>query len=392
VERVDILIIGAGAIGCAIAAELAERGQGGVVVVDRGRAGSGSSSRAAGGLRAQFSTELNIRLTQLSQPYFREIAEQIDWREDGYIFLARSAEQAEAFQRNVDLQRSLGVEAEWLTPDEMESRWPWLNAEGVVAATWCPTDAVFDQVKFMDVLAGRARAAGAEIREGIEVTSLRVEDGRVTGVETANGPIEAGITVLAAGVWSPQVAAPVGLELPVSGLRREIFTFTGAPSLPDGIPFVADFDIGNYIRQDENGLRISGTLTSGDDPDTPVNPADGERALNWAATLVPAVAGVEQTGGWAGLTEMTPDHHALLGPVDGYEGLIVATGFSGHGVMHAPATGMLVAELILEGAASSMDIAPLSPTRFAEGRGLVETMFARRHEQGDITTSGNDES
>ncbi len=389
-ERVEVLVVGAGAIGCAIAAELAGRGQRGVLVVDRGRAGGGSSSRAAGGLRAQFSTELNVRLTLLSQPYFREIADAIDWREDGYIFLARSAEQAEAFRRNVDLQRSLGVESEWLEPDALEARWPWLNSEGVVAATWCPTDAVFDQVKLMGVLAERARAAGAEVREGVEVTSLRMDAGRVVGVETADGPIEARVTVLAAGVWSPAIAAPVGLELPVTGLRREIFTFSAAPALPAGIPFVADFDIGNYIRQDVHGLRISGTLAEGDDPDRPVDPADGEKALAWAATLVPAVAGVRQTGGWAGLTEMTPDHHALLGPVAGYDGLIVATGFSGHGVMHAPAAGILVAELILDGAARSMDIAPLSPTRFAEGKALVETMFARRHEQGDIATSERD--
>jgi sarcosine oxidase subunit beta len=386
-----ILIIGAGAIGCATALALAARGATNVLVVDRGAAGSGSSSKAAGGLRAQFSTELNIRLTQLSQPFFREIADDIDWREDGYIFLARSAEQSETFRRNVELQRSLGVPSEWLSADEIEARWPWLNTEGVHAATWCPTDAVFDQVKLMDLLARRARERGVEIREGVDVRGLRVEDGRVTGVETSDGAIEAGTVVLAAGVWSPQIAATAGIDLPVSGMRRELFSYGPVPGLPDNMPFVADFDVGNYIRRDEQGFRVSGTLAAPDDPDAPTTAESAEAALTWATTLMPMLGAAQPTAGWAGLTEMTPDHHALLGPMPGVEGLIIATGFSGHGVMHAPAAGMLIAELLFDGAAHSMDIEPLSPARFAEGRPLTETMFARPHEQGDIAARGNRE-
>jgi sarcosine oxidase subunit beta len=384
-----ILIIGAGAIGCATALALAERGATNVLVVDRGAAGSGSSSKAAGGLRAQFSTELNIRLTLLSEPFFHEIADEIDWREDGYIFLARSPEQSETFRRNVDLQRSLGVPSEWLSGDEVEVRWPWLNTEGVHAATWCPTDAVFDQVKYMEVLASRARERGVEIREGVDVQALNVEDGSVIGVETSDGIIEAKTVVLAAGVWSPQIAATAGVDLPVSGMRRELFTYAPVPGLPEHMPFVADFDRGNYIRRDEQGFRVSGTLATPDDPDAPVTPESSEAALTWATSLMPLLGGAESTGGWAGLTEMTPDHHALLGPMPGVDGLIIATGFSGHGVMHAPATGLLLAELLLDGEAHSMDITPLSPARFAEGRPLTETMFARPHEQGDIGARGN---
>lgn len=365
-ERVEVLIVGAGSIGCAIAEELGRRGQQGIVVVDRGPAGDGSSSRAAGGLRAQFPTEINVRMTLLSQPYFRALGDAIDWVESGYIYLGRNPGKPEEYARNVAMQRALGVDVEMVDLDELETRWPWLNPEGVIAATWCPTDAVFDQVKFMDVLAERARAAGAEIREGAPVTGLRMEGSRVVGVDTANGPIEAGVTVLAAGAWSPPIAATVGLELPVGMVRREIFTFERTPALPETTPFVADFDLGRYIAQNVNDLRMSGGMSASDDPEAPVNLANGAAAQASVSQLVPAAAGLRQTGGWAGLIESTPDGHALLGTAPGYEGLIVATGFSGHGVMHAPVTGTLVAEMILDGAASTLDVAPLAPTRFAQ--------------------------
>lgn len=386
-ERPKILIVGAGAIGCCVALALAERGETDVLVVDRGVAGGGSSGKAAGGLRAQFSTEINIRFTLLSQPFFESIAEEIDWRQVGYIFLARSAEQAEQFRRNVELQRSLGVEVEWLLSDELRRRWPYIDFEGVHAGTWCPTDAVFDQVKLMDVLAGRVREAGIEIREGVDVRELRVEGGRVIGVVTADGAIEAEATVLAAGVWSPAIAATAGLDLPVQAMRREIFTYAPVPGIPEDMPFVADFDIGSYVRRDEQGFRISGALARDPDEDGDVDPRGALRTLEWGQSLVPGLTGAEPTGGWSGLTEITPDHHALLGPVSGLEGLIVATGFSGHGVMHAPLAGQLVAEMLLDGEAHTLDVSLLSPTRFAEGKALAETMFARRHEQGDITAS-----
>lgn len=366
-ERVEVLIVGAGAIGCAIAEALAKRGQRGALVVDRGKAGDGSSNRAAGGLRAQFPTELNVRMTLLSQPYFRELGDAIDWVESGYIYLGRNPGKPEEYQRNVAMQRSLGVDVEMVDPDELEARWPWLNPEGVIAATWCPTDAVFDQVKFMDVLVERARAAGAEVREGLEVTGLRMDGGRVVGAETDAGPIEAGMTVLAAGAWSPPIAATVGLDLPVGRVRREIFTFERTPRLPETTPFVADFDVGRYIAQNVNDLRMSGGLLPSDDPEAPLDLANGAAAQATVAQLVPAVAGLRQTGGWTGLIESTPDGHALLGRAPGYDGLIVATGFSGHGVMHAPVTGALVAEMILDGAPRTLDITALAPTRFAEG-------------------------
>ena len=387
-RRPEILIVGAGVIGCAIAYELAHRGTRDALLIDRGAAGRGSSSRAAGGLRAQFSTAINIRFTQLSQPFFRNAAEllgaDIGYSEPGYIFLARSDEQAAAFRRNVELQRSLGVEAAWLRPADLADRWPFMRFDGVTAGSWCSTDAIFDQARFMDALARRVRALGVTIREGVTVRGLRLDGDRVTGVGTDAGPIEAGTTILAAGAWSPVIGATAGLELPITPLRREIVTFGPVSGMPDDLPFIADFDVGSYIRRDEQGFRVSGRLERADDPEGPIHPEDAQAALDWATTLIPALAPAKVTGGWAGLTEITPDHHALLGPTPGLDGLIVATGFSGHGLMHAPAAGRLLAELLLDGRAHSLDITPLAPDRFARGAALTETMFARQHEQGDV--------
>jgi sarcosine oxidase, subunit beta len=357
-------------------------------VLERSTACAGSTSKAAGGLREQFSTEINVRFSQLCMPYFRNAEEtlggSIAYEETGYIFLARSTAQAEAFQRNVDMQRALGVDSHWMSPDDLERNWPYLQLDGISAGSWCPTDALIDQVAYMTLLAARTRDAGVEIREGVTVTGL-IEDGdRVTGVPTPDGPIHAGVVVLAAGVWSPEIAATIGIDLPVSSNRREIFTSTPVSALPHDMPFIADFDIASYVRRDANGFRMSGKLVAGTAQEAPVDMAGGPPTLAWATTLIPALSESRITGGWAGLTEITPDHHALLGPVEGHPGLIVATGFSGHGLMHAPVTGVLIAELILDGQASTLDITSLAPDRFQRGEALAETMVAPAHEQGDI--------
>jgi sarcosine oxidase subunit beta len=383
-----VLIVGAGAIGCSIACFLAERGCNDVLVLDRGVAGQGSTPRAAGGLRAQFATEINIRFSLLSMPHFKHsddwLGVQTAYDEVGYIFLARSAEQAEAFRRNVQLQRRLGVDSAWLSPEELERGWPYINPAGVFAATWCPTDALTDQVAVMLALADRARALGVQIREGVTVTGLLERGGRVCGVTTLTGSIAADVVVLAAGVWSPSVASSIGLDLPITASRREIFTTTSIDGVPLDMPFVADFDSGAYVRRDVRGFRINGATGSGTSDEIDVDPARFGVVKEWASSLLPALGATEMTGGWGGLTETTPDHHALFGRHPSWDGVIIATGFSGHGLMHAPAAGMLAAELILDGSATTIDISQLAPDRFERGAALAETMVTRLHEQGDI--------
>lgn len=390
-----VLIIGAGAIGCSAAIFLKQQGCDDVLLLDRGPIGSGSTPRAAGGLRAQFSTEINVRVSLLSLPDFKDSRNWLDvqtpYEEVGYLFLARSAEQAAAFQRNVALQRSLGVDSYWLTADEVEAGWPYLHPAGVHAATWCPTDALTDQVAVMRALAEQVRRLDVDVREHAAVSGLIQRNGRIAGVQLADEVIEADVTVLAAGVWSPTVAATVGLALPITASRREIFTSSPVAGLPERMPFIADFDIGSYVRRDADGFRISGGVQTTPDESSAVDAGRFPAAKEWATGLIPALGATELTGGWAGLTEITPDHHALLGVHPDYPGLIVATGFSGHGLMHAPAAGRLVAELVFDGVASSLDIAPLAPDRFERGAALAETMVTPLHEQGDIVVPATNE-
>lgn len=374
-ERRTIVIIGAGAIGCALALELARRGERDVLVLERGLAGSGSSSRAAGGFRALFPSEIGVRFSLLSRPFFQQaddtLGGEIGYREDGYLMLAREEQQAAAFAVNVAMQRGLGVDAHLLTPDELEAGWPWLRSDEVRAAIWCPTDAIFDQVAFMRRLAARARAAGVEIREGVTVARLIQQGDRIGGVVTDAGEIMAETVVLAAGVWSRPLAAPLGLDLPITPLRGEIFTTSPVAGLPREMPFVTDFDRGRYLRPDAAGYRISGELSLSEGLEVAFDPARGPDATAWVGALVPALAGASLTGGWAGLVEITPDFHPLLGRVAGLDGLLIATGFSGYGVMHAPAAAVLAAELLLDGQATTLEIDALSPTRFAEGKPIV---------------------
>ena len=382
-----VLIVGAGIIGCSIACSLAQRGCRDVVILDRAAAGSGSTPKAAGGLRAQFATEINIGFSLLSLPHFKDSREwlgvQTPYDEVGYIFLARSAEQAAAFRRNVELQRSLGIDSTWLTADDLERGWPYINPAGVHAATWCPTDALTDQAAVMRALVERTLALGVSIREGVTVTGLVESAGRVTGVATTRGQFDADVVVLAAGVWSAQIARSIGLELPIIASRREIYTATSVAGLPLDMPFIADFDVASYVRRDPQGFRINGATGAGASEAVDVDPERFKAVREWASSLLPALGAAGMTGGWAGLTEITPDHHALFGRHPKWDGLIIAAGFSGHGLMHAPAAGLLAAELIHDGQARALDIEPLAPDRFERGAALAETMVSRLHEQGD---------
>lgn len=374
-DNPQVLIVGGGAIGCAIALALARRGMRDVLVLERDTAGSGSSSRAAGGFRTLFPSEIGVRCALLSRDMFRnaeaELGASIGYREDGYLMLARSPQQAEAFRANAEMQRRLGVDATWLAPAELAAGWPWLRVDDVQAGVWCPDDAVFDQVAFMQALAGAVGRAGVELREHCCVERLLVDAGRVVGVATDTGEIRAGTTVLAAGIWSSSLAAGVGLDLPVAAVRGEVYTTGPVRRIPQHIPFVTDFDRGRYLRGDVVGLRISGEMGPSPELDDTFDPANAAAAIAWAGELIPTLAGVATTGGWAGLVELTPDFHPLLGLDRRLGGLLVATGFSGYGVMHAPAAGQLAAELLLDGRTTTLDISPLVPSRFAEGRPIL---------------------
>jgi len=376
-QRAEVIIIGGGVIGCSIAYHLGRKGCRDVILLERESLGSGSTGRCAGGIRLQFSTEINIHLSLLSVPAFENFADEMgyepDFRQVGYLILAVAPEEMEAFRENVALQQRLGVPVRLLTGTEAQKMVPQLNIEDVLGATFCPRDGHADPHGVTQGYAHRARELGVQIYEGTEVRGIQVEKDRVKGVLTDKGPIEAQYVVNAAGPYAALVAAMAGVKIPVLPYRRYIFVTEPFPDLPDPLPMVIDFATGFYFHRESGGLLMG----MGDRSE----PSSFNLEVDWGflPTLVeraiyraPVLEKAQIKRGWAGLYEVTPDAHPILGRVPEVEGFILANGFSGHGFMHAPAVGLLIAEEVLDGKASTLDISPLTLDRFREGRAVPE--------------------
>lgn len=377
-EKADVVIIGGGAVGASIAYHLAQKGCRDVVVVERYLLGSGSTGKSVGGIRQQFSTEINIRLSQESVKFFERFQEETgvdpEFHRVGYLFLATTPAEMEAFSRNVSLQRRLGVPMEVLTPEQAREMVPALNISDVLGATYGPADGYAGVHEVTQGFARRARQLGVRIYEGREVTGIGVNGGRVQAVETAQGPIATPIVVNAAGAWSGQVARMVGLDLPVQPYRRMVFVTEPFPAIPSPIPLTIEFRRGLYFRHEGPGILMG--MADPDEPssfNTEVNWDFLPRLVQAAVERMPILEAARIKTGWAGLYEVTPDAHPILGPVPALQGFIVATGFSGHGFMHSPATGKLIAELIVDGRATTIDISPLGYERFARGELVRES-------------------
>lgn len=376
-ETAEVVIVGGGVIGCSIAYHLAERGAKGVLLLERAVLGSGATGACAGGIRQQFSTEVNIRLSQESLEAFKTFPErmgvEIAFRQVGYLFLLTSPEELEAFQKHVVLQQSLGVPVSLFSPDEAKRLVPQLNVEDVVGATFCPADGHADPYGVLQGYARRARLLGVRIQEGREVQWIEVEKGRVKGVITREGRIAAPVVINAAGPHAARVAASAGIELPLLPHRRSVFVTEPFDQLPDPLPMIIDFTTGFYFHRESGGI-LMGMANRSEPPSfhTGVEWDFLPAVLSRAVHRAPVLETARIKRGWAGLYEMTPDAHPILGEVSGLQGFLLAVGFSGHGFMHAPAVGKLLAELILDGKASTLDISPLSLDRFREGKLLPE--------------------
>lgn len=381
----EIVIIGGGVIGCSIAYHLARKGCSDVVILERESLGSGSTGRSAGGIRLQFSTEINIRLSLLSVPrfenFYTEIGFDPQFRQVGYLILATLPEEEKAFRESVALQRVIGdIPVEILTPSHSKALVPQLNVEDVLLATYCPRDGYADPYSVVQGYAHRARELGVEIWEETEAIGIQVEEGRVRGVFTDKGLIEAPFVVNAAGPYAASIGRMVGIEIPVLPYRRFIFITEPFSELSDPLPMVIDFTTGFYFHR-ESGYASGILMGMGDRKEGPsfnlevdwgFLPTIVERAIHRAPVLEKA----QIKRGWAGLYEVTPDAHPILGRVSEVEGFILANGFSGHGFMHSPAVGLLLAEEILDGKASTLDISSLSLQRFQEGSPPGRTEWA----------------
>jgi sarcosine oxidase subunit beta len=372
----DVVIVGGGVIGASIAYHLTKRGLRDVLVLERDTLGSGSTSKNAGGIRQQFSSEINVRLSQRSVPRYERFADEfgidIQFQQVGYLFLITEERDVAPFQRSLALWERLGVPARRVERDEIRAIFPELVVDDVLFGTFCQKDGHADPTSIINGFATHARAGGARFREHAEVTGVDVERGRITAVHVRDERIPCGTVIDAAGAWAPKVAAMVGVDVPIRPLRRQIFVTDSAPGLDHPIPLTIEFASTLYMHRESGGILMG----MADPEDAPAY----RETLNWEflATVVeraiarlPLLERTSVRSGWAGLYEDTPDKHPILSRVEGVGGFIVAAGFSGHGLMHAPAAGELVAEIVC-GAQPSVDISPLRFARFTEGKPVLE--------------------
>ena len=375
-ERADVVIVGGGVLGASIAYHLATKGVTDVAVLERDRLGSGSTSRNAGGIRLQFSTEINVRLSQRSLPRLERFAEEMgvdpDFRQVGYLFLITTDADAAAFERSLALWSRLGVPARRLDRQQVHALFPQLRVDDVRFATFCEKDGHLDPSALLNGYVARARDKGVRFCEGQAVTAIDRADGRVTGVRTARGRIATETVVDAAGPWGAQVAALAGVDLPITPLRRQIFVTDPVPGLDRDFPLTVEMATAFYCHRESGGV-LMGMADPADKPgfDDSVNwdflPTLVERALD----RLPPMEKANVKTGWAGFYEDTPDKHPIIGPIADVPGFLSAAGFSGHGLMHAPAAGEAIAELVVDGK-TTLDISALSHNRFARGELIKE--------------------
>ncbi len=374
----EVVVVGAGVIGASVAWHLAARGCRDVLVLERAAAaGLGSTSRATGGFRAQFATEVNVRLSLLSRQKLLRFAEEVGadpgYRPCGYLFLAADEGQIAALRALRPVQAAAGLDGvEEVTPEEARRLNPAISLAGVAGGTFCPTDGYLRPAAIAAGYAAAARALGVRFETATRVTGLAARDGRLS-VTTDRGAVSAGRVVNAAGAWAGELARLAGIEIPVRPLRRQVAATVPTAALSPDVPMTIFLEDGFHLRERDGRVLL---LWPREDDPTDQGFDDGVDA-RWLAEVeararvrVPGLAGVpiDRAACWAGLYEMSPDKHALVGPAPGLPGLVLVNGSSGHGVMHAPALGQLAAEIVLDGRAHSVDLHALRPERFAEGR------------------------
>ncbi|HZN51126.1 MAG TPA: FAD-binding oxidoreductase [Methylomirabilota bacterium] len=368
-KTASVVVIGGGVVGCSIAYNLARRGQRDVVVVERETVGSGTTSKAAGGIRVQFPTETEIRFSLEAIRVFERFEEEFGvdpgYKRIGYLFLVSDQKQLEGFQKRIALQHRLGCDVRVIAPDDARKLVPALRVDDLIAAVWGPGDGLAGPAEVTAGFARRARELGVKIVEGIRVESIERAGARVKGVTTSAGAIASPLVINAAGPSAARVARLAGAEIPVQPRRRHIFFTEPFPAIPGPVPLTTDVTSGFYFRKEMEQVLLSpGDVEDiGEDFDVPMDWGKVEDAVQKAIQRVPILGDARIAGGWAGLRPLTPDDHAIIGWTPGVEGFFVAVGFGGHGFQHSPATGRYVAEWLLDGK-PSLDLSLFDPGRF----------------------------
>lgn len=399
-ETADVVIIGSGIVGSSVAYHLTEQGCTNVLIIEReAHQGKGSTGKSMGGVRAQFATPVNIQMSRYSIDFFSRFDDVIgypaDYRAHGYLFCATTEGHLAYLRANRERQLALGLKnVEEVDAASIAAFVPQLRVDDILGGTYCPTDGFVDPHSVMMGFMLKARERGARLWLDTDVTGIEVSgiagapparsaqrerpasEQRILGVKTTRGFVSSPVVVNAAGPWAASVAKMAGIDLPVEPLRRQLVPTEPFADLPQRFPMVIDMSTGFHFRREGKGI-----LLAWNDPEetpgfkTEFDPAFVEKILTRAADRVPCLvdAGVNPRRAWAGLYEMTPDHHAIIGAAPDVKGLFFTNGFSGHGVMHSPASGRITADLILHGQSELIDTSLLQLERFAEGRLLEET-------------------
>jgi sarcosine oxidase subunit beta len=381
-QTAEVVIIGGGIVGSSIAYHLTCAGCRNVLVLERESAtGKGSTGKSMGGVRAQFSTPLNIQMSLYSIPFYATFEERLgypcDYRPQGYLFCAMTERHIAYLRANFEKQVAMGLKNVRLVEgSEIRAMFPQLRGDDIVGGSFCSSDGFVDPYSAMNGFMTWAVDHGATLRKNTVVTGLVPEEGGIAGVETSRGPVATRKVVNCAGAWAGSVAKLAGVDLPVEPLRRMLVPSEPFDEFPHTAPMIIDMSNGFHFRPESRGF-----LLAWNDPEetpgfkTEFDPGFVEKILTRAADRVPCFANlpVNPKRAWAGLYEMTPDHHPILGETPEVPGFFLANGFSGHGVMHAPATGKILSDLILTGKTDLIDGSLLDLARFAEGRLIHET-------------------
>jgi sarcosine oxidase, subunit beta len=358
VESAEVVVIGGGAMGASTVWHLAELGITDVVLLERDALGAGSTSKSAGGVRAQFADELNVRIALRSLDEFRNFEERvgvdIDFHQAGYLFLLDSEDDLKLFRWALGLQSELGVASREISLPEAAEIVPGLDPAGLLGATFCPTDGYVTPEAVVSGWAAAARDRGVRVRTGEEAIRIDVLGSRIRGVDTRRGRISTNTIVCAAGVWSREVAELAGIRLPVEGERRWMHYTPEAGGLPRPLPLTVDFGTGFYFHSEGEGLVFGGREPALED------------IAEHAAKRLPVLTELPVRSSWWGYYEMSPDHNAIVGEVSDPGRFLYATGFSGHGFQQAPAVGEHLAELIA-GFQPTLDLSAFSLDRFEQG-------------------------
>jgi sarcosine oxidase subunit beta len=373
----DIIIIGGGVMGASTAYHLSARGQKNILLLEKEPFfGQGATGRCAGGVRYQFSTEVNIRLSLESLPMLErfelEIGQKIDYRQCGYLIMLSSSDEIDKFERNVRVQNNLGVETKWLSGDEIRQQLPMMVLDDMLGGTFHAKDGLADPNSVVMGYINAANRQGVNTASSVEVRSIEVKGGKVVSLETNQGKISSPLVINTAGPWAGLIGEMAGIHIPITPLRRQMLTTTPINEIPGDFPFVVDFCQSLYFHRESKGI-----LTGMSNPseksgyNQEIDPSWELQHLSAASARMPLLENAGLQSHWAGLYENTPDAHPIFGETP-VEGFYVCAGFSGHGFMHGPVAGKIMSEIILDGHAACVDVSSLNLARFDSDRLIRE--------------------